>query len=77
MSRMRLHRNVNQVEASADEKLKFYQSLTNQPTRDNMIYFGRAKKITFSTTLTDASLLFLVLQPEQKDALRALTNDET
>ena len=58
MSRMRLHRNVNQVEASEDEKLKFYQSLTNQPTRGNMIYFGRAKKITFSTTLTNASLVF-------------------
>ena len=77
MSRMRLHRNVNQVEASADEKLKFYQSLTNQPTRGNMIYFGRAKKNTFSTTLTNASLVFKVLQPEQKDALRALTDNET
>ena len=42
-----------------------------------MIYFGRAKKITFSTTLTNASLVFKVLQPEQKDALRALTDNET
>ena len=47
---------------------------TNQGQHD--LFWTRQKSL-FSTTLTNASLVFMVLQTEQKDALHALTNDET
>ena len=48
MSRMRLHRNVNQVEASADEKLKFL-SKPDQPTNQGQhdLFWTRQKNHFF------------------------------